>query len=94
MATTTSTYRLGPHQSAAFTGTAGTVTNAFGAGTTAVRVIATSACYLLIGNSPTATTSDVYVAADKPEVFLVTPGQKASAVQVSAAGTLHVTELS
>jgi hypothetical protein len=94
MATSNHSYRLGPHQSVAYTGTAGTITNAFGAGTTAVRVIATSACYLRIDNSPTATTSDVYVAAGVPEVFLVTPGQKASAVQVSAGGTLHVTELS
>jgi hypothetical protein len=94
MATSAASYRLGTHQSVAFTGTAGTIANAFAAGTTAVRVIATSACYLLIDNSPTATTASVYLAADVPEVFLVTPGQKASAVQVSAGGTLHVTELS
>jgi hypothetical protein len=87
--------RLGTHQSKAYTGTAGTIDNAISAGVTEVRVVVTSAAYIKIGPSPTATTSDVYLPADKPEVFTVSPGnsEKVSAVQVSAGGTLHVTEL-
>lgn len=86
-------HRLSTHQSKAYTGTAGTIDNAVGDFTVAVRVVVTSAAYIKIGNSPTATSSDVYMPADRPEVFRITPGMKVSAVQVSAGGTLHVTEL-
>lgn len=85
--------RLGTHQSVAYTGTAGTISNGVGAQTYAVRVIVTSAAYVKIGDSPTATTSDVYMPAGIAESFTITPGQKVSAIQVSAGGTLHVTEL-
>ena len=87
-------FRLGTHQSKAYTGSAGTIDNAVGAGCFAVRVIATSACFIAIGKSPTATTSDIYVPADKPEIFICFPGEKVSAVQSTVGGTLHVTELS
>lgn len=94
MATPYQTYRLGTHQSVAYTTSAGTITNAVGSETYAVRVVTTSAAYIKIDNSPTATSSDVYMPADTPQVFTITPGQKVSAIQVSAGGTLHVTELS
>ena len=58
-------FRLGTHQSVAYTGTAGTIANAFGAGTLAVRVVATTAAFVKIGSSPTATSGDVYLPADK-----------------------------
>jgi hypothetical protein len=87
------TGRLGTHQSVAYTGTAGTISNVVGSQTRQVRVVVTTAAYIKIGNSPTATTSDVYMPADSPEYFTCTPGQKVSAVQVSSGGTLHVTEI-
>lgn len=83
--------RPGTHQKVAYTGTAGTIANAVKA--SIVRVVCTSAAYIATGTAPTATTSDVYVAADQPEYFRVLPGEKVSAVQVSAGGTLHVTEM-
>jgi hypothetical protein len=86
------TGRLGTHQSAAYTGTAGTITNAFSLGLKKARVIVTSAAYIKIGVAPTATTSDVYMPADSAEYFTVMPGEKVSAVQVTSGGTLHVTE--
>lgn len=86
-------YRLGTHQSAAFTSVANSVTNAFGEGTDAVRVVATKGCYVKIGNSPTAAATDVYMAADSPEYFVAAPGMKASAIRVATNGALHVTEL-
>lgn len=88
------TGRLGTHQSVAYTSSAGTITNAFGAGTQKVRVVVTSAAYVLIAKDPTATAASVYMPADSPEYFTVNPGEKASAIQVSGAGTLHVTEVS
>jgi len=87
------TGRLGTHQSVAFTGTAGTITNAIGTGVHKVRVVITSAGYIKIGVSPTATTSDVYMPADTPEYFTISPGEKVSAIQVGTGGTLHVTEI-
>ena len=87
------TGRLGTHQSVAYTGTAGVITNGVSTGVRKVRVVTTSAAYILIGPSPTATTSHTYMAADSPEYFSIQPGEKVSAVQVSGGGTLHVTEI-
>jgi hypothetical protein len=87
------TGRLGTHQSVAYTGTAGVITNAFGSGVQKVRVVATTACYVAFGAAPTATTSSAYLPADSPEYFTVSPGEKVSAVQLSSGGTLHVTEI-
>lgn len=86
-------FRLDTHQSVAYTGTAGTITNGVGTETKRVRVVVTSAAYIKISKTPTATTSDVYMPADRPEIFSIGAGEKVSAVQVSAGGTLHVTEL-
>jgi hypothetical protein len=88
------TYRQGVHQKVAFTDTAGTISNGFGSQTKTVRVAVTSAAYVKIENSPTATANDMYMTADLPEYFTVSPGQKVSAIQVSAGGDLHVTEMS
>lgn len=87
------TGRLGSHQSAAYTTAAGTISTAIGLGVQKVRVVTTSAAYIKISESPTATSSDVYMPADAPEYFTVNPGQKVSAIRVSADGTLHVTSI-
>lgn len=88
------TGRLGTHQNVAYTGTAGTISTSITTGTNKVRVLTTTDAFITIGNSPTATTADVYMPALSAEYFTITPGQKVSAVQVSANGTLHVTEVS
>lgn len=80
------------HQSKAYTGTAGVIDNAVTS--SIIRVILTSAGYIKIGANPTATTSDVYMPAGVPEYFRVNAGtDKVSAIQASAGGTLHVTEM-
>jgi len=86
--------RIGTHQSIAYTGTAGTVANVISAGVYKVRVCASSACYIAIGVAPTATTAGIYMPADTVEYFTCSPGEKVSAIQHSAGGTLHVTEIS
>jgi len=85
-------YRMGTHQSVAYTASAATITNGFNALTNVVRIVATTDCFFKIDNSPTATTSDVFIPANKPEYFVVSPSMKASAIQSASAGTLHVTE--
>lgn len=86
-------YRAGTHQKVAFTGTAGVTTNGVSVGVNVVRVVLTSAGYIAFGAAPTATANDVYLPANWPEYFTVTPGQKISAVQATAGGDLHVTEM-
>jgi hypothetical protein len=88
------TGRLSTAQSVAYTGTAGTIANAVGSQTYKVRVVATTDCYIKIDNGPTATTSDTLLPGLSAEYFTITPGQKVSAIQVSAGGTLNVTEIS
>ncbi len=87
------TGRLGTHQSVAYTGTAGTISSAASSGVLRVRVVTTTAAYIVIGVDPTATTSDVYMPADSPEYFTIAAGEKVSAVRVTSSGTLHVTEI-
>jgi hypothetical protein len=62
-------------------------------GVNRVRILVTTDAYVKVGKSPTATTSDVYVAALSPEYVIVNPGEAVSAVQVSAAGSVSVTEV-
>lgn len=87
------TGRLGTVQSVAYTGTAGTITNAVGPQTYRVRVVCTTDAFIKIDNSPTATSSDSYIPANSVEYFTISPGQKVSAIQSSAGGTLYVTEV-
>jgi hypothetical protein len=82
----------GTVQNVAYTGTAGTITNGIGNGVARALISVTSAAYVLQGKSPTATTSHTYLPADTLLYVTVNPGEKFSAVQVSAAGTLTVTE--
>jgi hypothetical protein len=86
--------RQGTTQKVAYTGTAGTIPNGVGAQTYQVRIVCTTGAFVLIGDSPTATTSDMPTFADLPEYFSITPGQKVSAIQSSSGGTLYVAELS
>lgn len=66
---------------------------AFGAGTTLVRLVATSDCYFLCGTAPVATTSNgTLLPSGAIEYFGVTPGQKISFIQSSAGGACNITE--
>jgi len=84
-------YRVSTVQSVAYTGTAGTITNAIGSETYVVRVLATTVAF--VSFTGTATTADVYMPAGVAEYFVVTPGQKVSAIQSASGGTLYVTEM-
>lgn len=85
--------RPGAHQSVAYTGTAGTITTASDAQTQVIRVVCTTAGFISIGADPTATTAGIYMPANIPEYFIVAGANKVSAIQLSAGGTLHVTEM-
>lgn len=65
----------------------------FGVGTTVVRVVATSACFVVFGQSPVATASGHYLPAGAPEYFRVVPGEKAAVCAAGPAGTLYLSEM-
>lgn len=70
------------------------ITNAVGANIGVVRLISTTACHIKIAQTPTATTSDAYMAAGREEYFTIHPGEKVAAIQNAASGTMYVTEMS
>jgi hypothetical protein len=61
---------------------------AVGAHTNRVRLVATTAALVSIGDA-----IGMYLAPNFPEIFLVSPGQSLTVAQVSAAGNLYLTEL-
>ena len=70
------------------------ITNPVGAQIRRVRLISTTACHVAIGSAPTATATDMYLAAGREEYFSIHPGEKVAVIQDAAAGTLYVTEMS
>lgn len=59
-----------------------------------VRVAATADCYIAVGESPVATTSDVFLPAGVPEYFTVNKGvDKIAAIRASVDGVLSITEM-
>jgi hypothetical protein len=85
--------RLGAAQDVAI-GAASAASAAFGTQTYQVRVVATSACRVRIGEgTPTALATDSYLPADRPEYLTCTPGQKIAVIQESAGGKLSITEV-
>jgi hypothetical protein len=89
------TGRQGTVQNVAYSATAGTITNVIGSQTYKIRVLTTTDAWIVIGNNPTATVATgTYLPAKAAEYFTCTPGQKVSAIQDTAGGTLNVTEVS
>jgi uncharacterized cupin superfamily protein len=81
-----------PAQTVSFTGTAGSTTG-WNAGPQGVVIWATEACYVLIGENATATTSSTPIPANTPIPFTVPGGTgglwRVSAIQISAGGTVY-----
>ena len=65
-----------------------------GSQTFIVRLVSTVTAHVAIGVSPqTATTSNMYLPPNVPELFVVSPGQHIAVIRVSSDGTLNVTEM-
>lgn len=67
-------------------------TTAFGAQTFKVRIKVTSDCRIRIDKTPTAISTDTYMSSGDVEWFTCNPGEKIACIQVSAAGTMNITE--
>jgi|TARA_R110000824_G_C15008968_1_gene657080 hypothetical protein len=68
---------------------------AFGSQTQYVRIAATADVYILFGINPTAVatagSSTIFIPADQPEIFKVTPGEKVAYIGTAE---ISITELS
>lgn len=73
-------------------GAASAASTAFSAETYKVRVKVTSDCRVRITQNPTAISTDTYMSAGDTEWFTCNPGEKIACIQVSASGTMNVTE--
>jgi len=82
---------VGASGSATYTGTPA-ATASFGRGTNRVAVFCTTACWVKVGESPTATNADVPLPANVVTILQVPPGTGApwavSAMQVSSGGSV------
>lgn len=66
-------------------------TTAMDSYTQAIRLYATSDCFVAFGT--TATTSSMFIPANFPSYFRTKPAQTISVIQYSTSGTLYVTEM-
>lgn len=64
---------------------------AVGANTKSVRLVSDVDCWILIGASPTADNTQVYLPAKFPQVFGISPGQKVAGI-CGSTGKLYITE--
>jgi hypothetical protein len=66
--------------------------SAVGPKTNIVRLYATKLCHVKFGDNPTASTSNMPLAAGIPEYFGIAPGQKIAVIRNTEDGTLYITE--
>jgi hypothetical protein len=75
-------------------GAASAASTAFGAQTFQIRVAATTACRIKVGDgTPTAAATDALLPANQVDYLSCTPGQKIAVIQEAAGGKLSVTEI-
>lgn len=87
-------YRPNVVQTVTYTDTAGT-SAAFNAQTYVVRVVCTTAAFVLISQAGTAATTanGFYMPSELPEYFQCNPGEKISVVKLSGDGSCYITEM-
>ena len=76
-------YALRPStiQKITMAGTAASIaSSAFGSQTEYVRIASSTDFHIIFGGSPTATASHIFIPADQPEIFKVSPGEKVAAL--------------
>ncbi|MES1994444.1 MAG: hypothetical protein V4457_12845 [Pseudomonadota bacterium] len=89
------TKRLGVSQAVAYTGTSAASTTAAPVGVTAVRLVASTRCFVEIAVTPVAVVAtSACLAADWPETFAIRAGEKVAAIKSATDGTLTVTWIS
>ena len=73
--------RPGTIQKITMAGTAASIaSSAFGSQSEYVRIASSADFHIIFGGSPTATASHIFIPADQPEIFKVSPGEKVAAL--------------
>ncbi|MEN8810002.1 MAG: hypothetical protein ABF272_01220 [Flavobacteriales bacterium] len=54
--------------------------SAFGSQSEYVRIASSADFHIIFGGSPTATANHIFIPADQPEIFKVSPGEKVAAL--------------
>ena len=72
---------------------------AFGSQTEYVRVCSPVDCHIVFGGTatiapPTASATSIFIPADQPEIFKVTPGSKCSGLTATNGDVISIVELS
>ena len=83
-------------QTVTISGSSAATANALNKNTVVIRLLATTNCFINIGTgTPTANTTHMPVIANVPEYFRVDGSQtlKVAGIQITAGGTLYVTEM-
>ena len=85
--------RPGTIQKITMAGTAASIaSSAFGSQTEYVRIASATDFHIIFGGSPTATASHIFIPADQPEIFKVSPGEKVAALGGNNA-VISITEM-
>ena len=84
----------GATQTITSSGSSAATSNAVGAQTYEVSLVASQDVYLTFAVAPTTTaTNGVFHKKDWPTTYRIAPGEKVAALQVSSGGTVYVSEL-
>ena len=87
--------RPGTTQKVSPSGSSAATAAKFGTQTEYVRIAADADCHIEFGGNgssdPTATTSTIFIPADQPEIFKVSPGEKVASI---GSANVFVTEMS
>tara|TARA_R100001369_G_scaffold32965_1_gene57996 strand:+ start:198 stop:482 length:285 start_codon:yes stop_codon:yes gene_type:complete len=66
--------------------------SAFGSQTQYVRIASATDFHIIFATAPTATANHIFIPADQPEIFKVSPGEKVAALGGSTA-VISITEM-
>ena len=80
-------------QMIALSGTTSTQSAAFGSQSEYVRICSNAAVHILFGVNPTATASSIFIPANEPEIFKISPGEKV-AIKGTSGDDISVVEMS
>ena len=80
-------------QMIALSGTTSTQSAALGSQSEYVRICSNAAVHILFGANPTATASSIFIPANEPEIFKISPGEKV-AIKGTSGDDISVVEMS
>ena len=70
-------------QMVTLSGSTSTQSSAFGSQSEYVRICSNADVHILFGANPTATANSIFIPADEPEIFKISPGEKVAIITTS-----------